>query len=213
MNRLFLICLCGCLLSGCSTYRPYVVPEFSIGSIVAAKGQPSVLRNSRPYIVANQSQIYPGDVLTTDDQSFVHLSLGPNTHLKLGPRSQLMIADFRMKEGSSTGEFTLRSGSVEFSGTGAAKNRLSITTTMALIVANSPTVWLGYSNEGSQLDVVSLGSIPITVRNRDGSAVLDSPLERTAIRARSAPFKVKQWTEKKFNQVRDDHLKITRKAR
>lgn len=211
-RALFVTLLFSLLSSACSNYTPYVVPETSIGLVVDSIGFPSVVRNSRPYILAEASQIYPADVISTDDQSLLQFSLNSRAVITLGPRSQLLVAEFLREEEAVTGELMLRSGSVELGGF-RATDSFSVNTTMASVRSDSPSFWIAYTDEGSQLEVVSLSTNKVTVSNQSGTVILDSVFKRTTIKAGSAPQNAIQWSSKKFNETRDAHLRITRESR
>ena len=63
-------------LAGCSSF-PYNSIPGPIGTVTAATGLPSETRNNRPYILAKHSNIYIGDIISTDKRSPVGLALVP----------------------------------------------------------------------------------------------------------------------------------------
>ena len=55
-------------LAGCSSL-PYNSIPGPIGTVTIAAGLPAVTRNNQPYILAEQSKIYIGDIISTDERS------------------------------------------------------------------------------------------------------------------------------------------------
>ena len=202
-----------CLVSSCITYQPHEVSFEPIGTVVQSTGYPAVIRNARPYIIAEQSTVFAGDVITTDDQSLVQLEFKTDTIVKLGKDSQLLITDMQINETSSISQLTLRNGSLEIEGDSAGNNNMTISTSIAMIETHSESLWLAYAQANTQLNVVSLGANPITISNQDGTQVLDSELRATTINAGSAPQRAATWTRQKFVNLRDDHVRISRHTR
>jgi hypothetical protein len=208
------------LMPACTTTFESPGPTEVVGAIVDSTGYPSVLRHSRPYILAPQSRLYEGDVITTDNQSLVYLTLGNNTVIKLGCESQLLITEFQAGEDtdSSFARVTLSRGSMELGRrdngsrpTGA--NEIEISTSIALVSTTSETLWLGYTKKNTSLDVVSLGSEIVNVSNRDGKVALASPYMASTTIAGSAPRTAITWSQKKFNDAIDSATSIYRGTR
>jgi uncharacterized DUF497 family protein len=192
-----------CLLSGCSSYKPYVIQTVAVGAVLSSEGFPAVLRNSRPYILAPQSVIYPGDVVTTDEQSLVVLKLDDGSTLSLGTRSQLLVKQIEYDSEKMQSNLSLSRGSLEFNGAKASRNDNTISTTSADIHTESKHFWIGYTPGTNVVDVVSLSEAEILVTNINGSTTLDSPLETSAIPPGSAPQDPLIWSEKKFEELRN----------
>lgn len=193
-----------------------------VGEIVKSTGYPSVIRHSRPYILAAQSRLYEGDVITTDDQSLVNITLANNAVIKLGSRSQLLITELQVaKDDSKTTSFarvTLSRGSMELDGRAngvnpEGTNRIEISTSIAMVTTTSETLWLGYTDQNTSLDVVSLGSETVTVSNRDGTVAFASPYVASTTIAGSAPQTAITWSRKKFQDALDSATRIHRGAR
>ena len=184
------------VLAACSPYETYVVPTTSIATVLQSTGYPSVLRNSRPYILAEQSIIYPGDRISTDEQSRVQLQLQNGQVLKLSTRSQLLVSPTILD--TKIQEFSLSKGSLEFSGNTIGDAHYKVQTTIATA---SNHLWLAYSRNQNGIDLVSLGEETIKVSNQDGEVTLNTPYQATTILPGAAPQTPLIWSKKKFDEL------------
>lgn len=183
-------------LTACSLYEPYVVQTSPIGKVTAASGYPEVMRNARPYMLDEQSLLFLGDILTTDEQSLVQVSLDTGVVIETGTRTQL-----RFGETGEEHRLTLTAGSAEIYDTQSV-NEFQITTNFARIVSNSGHVWVGYLTSGNGIEVVSLSDAPVTVSNDDGSVVLTAPMQVTSLRPAAAPQQAGYWSAQRFDRTK-----------
>lgn len=205
-----LLLVAACLLQvACSSVQSSTAPTSVIGKVSMSTGFPSVLRNSRPYILAEQSAVFTGDILITDEQSLVNFTLGDGISIKLGTHSRLMVSEYTPSGDSARIILSLSTGSMEIEAPRSG-DRYEITTTMADIRTRAHHFWLGYDSTGRELEVVTLSSQPVRVKNRDGSVELASPLEASSVTAGTAPQKSPRWTRPKFEETKNARRLIRR---
>jgi hypothetical protein len=197
-------------VSACSHYDTYVVSTEVIGTVTHSEGFPSVIRNSRSYILAEQSKLFPGDIVTTDELSLAHLQLKNGAMIKLGTRSRLRISDYRSLTEYNRCIAVLTSGSVEITGQPRQPTDFSIETTIGHIGTRSAHFWMGYNRKKTALRVVSLSDLGVKVSNIDGHVDLLRPFDTTEIVAGAAPANVRSWSEARFREHRASHLRISR---
>ncbi len=201
------------LLSACSHYKPYVISTTPIGMVSASTGFPSVLRNARPYILDEQSQLYQGDVITTDEQSLVHINFNSGATLELGTQSQLLLSQYSEIRHQRLHGLSLSKGSMTVSrraGDFGVAPVFEIATTIATVESRGDNFWLGYTPASNGVDVVSLTHEPVTVRNKSGSIELNQPLQMTTVTPGGAPQAMLVWSEKKFERRKKPYTRVTR---
>lgn len=201
------------LLSACSHYEPYVISTTPIGVVAASTGFPSVLRNARPYMLDEQSQLYQGDVITTDEQSLVHINFNSGATLELGTQSQLLLSEYaEIKHhhlhglSLSKGSMTVNRRAGDFGGAPV----FEIATTIATVESRGDQLWLGYTPASKGVDVVSLTHEPVTVRNRSGSVELNQPLQMTTVTPGGAPQAMLLWSKDKFERRKKQYTRVNR---
>lgn len=207
-RRISVLLLTGFLLTSCTTavYQPETTP---VALVTFSQGFPSVSRNSRPYILAEQSKIFPNDMVTTDEQSRVHLRMASGTLLKLGTYSQLFLAGFTQSDNSLI-LLNLASGSLEIERTASIRHRVRIGTALADIETETSKLWMAYDASTRNIHIVSLGFEDIRVTNRHGSVTLSAPLQMTTVSPGAAPQAILEWSQARFTTVRDHYNRISR---
>ena len=207
VNRLIL--LAGLLLStSCTVQIPYTAIATTVGTVVQSTGLPSVMRNSRPYILAEQSRIYADDIISTDGYSLVKILMNSGSTVELGTRTRMRLMEVATNGSNTRTQLNLSMGSLEISANNNA-NDFTINTNIARIESISASFWLGYANGGKSLDVISLGGNEVQVSNRGGEGTLAAPLTGTSITAGSAPQDIVAWSENKFRVTRNNHRVVS----
>jgi hypothetical protein len=79
-------------LPGCSSLPDNSIPG-PIGTVTIAAGLPAVTRNNKPYILAEQSKIYIGDIISTDERSTTGLALVSGHTIDIPPQTQWLVID------------------------------------------------------------------------------------------------------------------------
>ncbi|MDA0978341.1 MAG: FecR domain-containing protein [Proteobacteria bacterium] len=217
LRRLRFVLLAGTALltllsaAGCTQYESFEPGTTPVAMVIDSAGYPSVQRNARPYILARQSRIYPGDRVMTDEQSLVEIEFEDGHRIRLGTRSQLLVTSHEgdQDRGSPTETvLTLSSGSLEVTDNQRGNHR--ITTSNAVISSSSPHFWMGYDPAGSELDVVSLAAGKLLVSNQHGEVSLASVYASCHVQPGAGPQGAIQWTESRFQQVKAAHQRINR---
>ena len=186
-------------LSGCTIHEPYSVATIPIGEVIAIDGYPAVQRNARPYILDQQSILYEGDILETDNISALSVLLANDMtietvhsshQLRIGPHSQ------------NQQTLTLTRGAAAISiGPNA---ELQLNTSLAKITVSGGKIWAGYEEDSITLQVVKLGYSEVVVENDDGKVVLSAPFDGTTVKASAAPLPVVRWSERKLRSIRSN---------
>lgn len=205
----WLCLLTALLLAGCTPADQSGNTARAVGLVTSSTGFPSVQRNSRPYILARQSTLFAGDVVTTDEQSLIDFTLGEDIDISLGTRSRLLITEYIPSGDSARVTLSLSSGSMEVAAASPG-DRYEISTTHAVISTRANRYWIGYAPSLRELDVVALSGHPVKVKNRDGSVELRARLESSSVTAGAAPQESLRWTQAKFDDVRAASQRIER---
>ena len=79
-------------LAGCSSLPDNSIPG-PIGTVTIAAGLPAVTRNNQPYILAEQSKIYIGDIISTDERSTAGLALVSGHTIDIPSQKQWLVID------------------------------------------------------------------------------------------------------------------------
>ena len=206
MIKVFLAIGLACQLNACSNGGTAVNSTTVIGYVSQSTGFPSVLRNSRPYILAEKSQIFPGDVISTDEQSLVRVELTAANEIKLGTHSRLLITQIDQEDGDILVNLNLSSGSLGVRGQSGHPVSYAINTAFAQVATKAQNFWLGYPPGIDSVDVVSLGEEDIIIKNRSGEARLNSPLQASSVTSGSAPTEPRFWSQNKLSETLANHL-------
>jgi len=208
VNRL--IFLAGLLLGASCTYQiPYIAIATTVGTVVQSTGLPSVVRNSRPYILAEQSRIYADDIISTDGYSLVKILMNSGSTVELGTQARMRLMEVATNGSNTRTQLSLSTGSLEISATSDTDD-FTINTNIARIESISASFWLGYADGGKSLDVISLGGTEVQISNRGGEVTLTTPLTGTSVTAGSAPQGIVAWSENKFRITRNNHRVVSR---
>lgn len=204
------ILLAGLLLgASCTLQTPYIAIATTVGTVVQSTGLPSVVRNSRPYILAEQSRIYADDILSTDSYSLVKILMNSGSTVELGTQARMRLMEVATNGSNTRTQLSLSAGSLEISAANDADD-FTINTNIARVESISANFWLGYADRGKSLDVISLGGTEVQVSNRGGQVTLTTSLTGTSITAGAAPQDIVSWSENKFRMTRDNHRVVPR---
>ncbi|MBT4161248.1 MAG: hypothetical protein HOC70_06200 [Gammaproteobacteria bacterium] len=194
------------LIGGCSNSAPHTISSIPLGRVIQSIGFPSVLRNSRPYILAERSIIYTGDIITTDEQSLLHIQLDSGPTLNLGTRSQLLLINIHEREHA----LSLSKGSMQVDDISNRVNHFEIATTVTAIETSSGKFWIGYDSDSRGIHVVSLGTEEINVQNDDGNTVLTTPFQASSVIAGAAPQDALVWSKSRFENTLKRYTRTSR---
>jgi hypothetical protein len=193
-----LSCLTGC------TSLPYNSIPGPIGTVTAAAGLPAVKRNNQPYILAEQSKIYIGDIISTDERSTAGLTLVSGQIINIPPQSQWLVIDVTTNGVDYKSNSSLVQGALQVKGPGDTPHEFIIRTAIAELQTFAEHFWLGY-NKGRDagLTVVAMDDVPLMVSNRNGATTLNAPLQATAIAPGGAPQNTVKWSKQKLQNTID----------
>lgn len=197
-------------LFACNHYEPFSPSTETIGIVTDSTGFPSVTRNSKPYILAPQSRIFAGDIITTDEQSLVRIALDAGTHLQLGTRTRLLIDDCQHRSQRNQCRVMLTSGSIDVASAAGMPTGFVVGTTVAEVKSSAGSFWVGYEDKNRLVRVFSLSESDIRVSNEDGESVLLRPLDTTRILPGAAPAEVRSLTRQRVEQTMAGHQRIGR---
>lgn len=201
-SRLSLLLLIATLTtSGCVQQAPFLPVTDAIGQVEIADGFPSVTRNSRPYILDEQSRIYAGDLLRTDERSTLTIQLASGSVISLGPETQLLFNVVERRGNEFRSSLSLTAGSMRVSETTSAEHTLMVRTRIATAVSSSGAFWLGYDRDNPTLIVIALGDRTVSVSNTDGKVELNRQNDTTSISAGAAPRTTTSWSEDRASRT------------
>jgi hypothetical protein len=193
-----LTCLAGC------TSLPYRSIPGPMGTVTYAKGLPAVTRNNQPYILAEQSKIYIGDIVSTDERSTARLTLVSGQIIDIPPQTQWLVIDVTTNGVDYRSNSSLVQGALLVKGPGDTPHQFTIRTAIAELQTLAEHFWLGY-NKGSDagLTVVAMDDVSVTVHNRDGTTTLTAPMQTTTVAPGVAPQDAVDWSEQKLQNTID----------
>ena len=190
-------------LAGCSSL-PYNSIPGPIATVTKATGLPAVTRNNQPYILAEQSQIYIGDIISTDARSTAGLALVSGQTIDIPPRTQWLLIDVTTNGVDYKSSSSLAQGALQVKGSGNTPHEFIIRTAIAELQTLAEHFWLGYHKGGNAgLTVVAMDAVPVTVRNRNGTTMLTAPLQTTTVAPGVAPQRSVNWSEQKLQNTID----------
>lgn len=209
ITRLLFITFTLLLSAGCNYYDSYVVSTEPVGEVVESTGFPAILRNARPYMLAKGSKIYPGDIVSTDEQSLVVLGLETGITLTMATRSELFISLVQIDSRNSRIEANLSEGAMEISAPALSDTLFSISTTHGDVQTRAPAFWLGYQRTKNRVEVIHLSEGSIEISNLNGAVVLDRAYQGTLISPGSAPRTPRIYGEERYRVLQAYHHKIS----
>lgn len=191
-------------MSGCIAPVEKNLEPKLIGTVTNYSGFPSVSRDNRLYILANQSKIYEGDILKTDSSSRLHITMSGDAQYQLGPNTHFVFHQFPLmdkpsqdhaKMSFSSGSLTVKPSTRQYS----RSTRFTINTPYATLSVRDAGFWAGFIFGNNMLDTVLLDSSSMRVANEHGETVIENPNLGTTIIGHSAPHSPKPWDDKKIN--------------
>ena len=191
MNRAVSL-LFASLLVACSSVPPPAEPE-ALGEIVAIEGFPAAQRDGSRYIVAEQSRIYAGDILTTNTESRLELQLSDGSRVAIGPGTQVLVQAFRE---ARVLQLNLTRGALFIDL--AEDLRLRLRSSIANVSLNSGR---GIAIiRRNILDAAVIEGGPMVVANDDGQVTLAGVLQGTTAIGGSAPQAPFAWTGRRLDR-------------
>jgi hypothetical protein len=194
--------------SSCAQQTPFLPVTDAIGQVELADGLPSVTRNSRPYILDEQSLVYAGDLLRTDERSTLTIRLGSGSVISLGPETQLLFTVVEQRENEFRSILSLTTGSMHVSQRTSADQELTVRTRIATAASRSGAFWLGYDRNNPTLTVIALGDRLVTVSNTDGEVELNRLHDTTSVPAGAGPRAVTGWSEDRASRTIDYYFQV-----
>ena len=177
-----------------------------IGIVTASIGYPEVIRKHQTYILATQSRIYTDDVLTTDKNSRLVITMKDGATFKLGPNTHLVLHhyDLAADQQLTNAEATLSSGSVLTSIPSNPNQQdplFEIRKPVATILASATEFWSGFAFTDNTLDVSLMGTGgKVVIENNHGEVELLQRYDGTSVIGDSAPQVPKPWDAQKIQQ-------------
>ncbi len=190
-------------VAGCSSL-PYQSLSGPIATVKSAAGLPGVTRNNQPYILAEQSKIYIGDIISTDERSTARLALVSGHTINIAPQTQWLVIDVTSNGIDYKSNSSLSRGALQVKGPGDRPHEFNIRTAIAELQTLAAHFWLGYhKGDNAGLTVAAMDGVPVTVRNRNGETILTAPLQTTTIAPGVAPQITVDWSEQKMQNTID----------
>ncbi|MGV0036296.1 MAG: hypothetical protein ACNYPE_15595 [Candidatus Azotimanducaceae bacterium WSBS_2022_MAG_OTU7] len=173
------------------------------------KGLPAVTRNNQLYILAKQSQIYIGDIISTDERSTVSLALVSGQTIDIPPQTRWLVIDVTTNGVDYQSSSSLAQGAFQVKGPGTTPHEFIIRTALAELQTLAEHFWLGYHKGGNAgLTVVAMAGVPVAVRNRNGAITLRAPLQTTTVAPGVAPQNIVTWSEQKLQNTIDYYQQL-----
>lgn len=194
-------------LQSCSSAHPFLDQPDAIATVIESHGIPTLNRRALPYVLGNQSQLYQGDIVRTDNTSILTIELITGSRFTLSPRSELHIEEVSSNGSDWILRFNLASGAMEIAHSNKPETFV-IRTNIASVMGKNANLWVGYSAGYRRLDVVSLGQTDIVVSNQDGAVTLSVPMEASTILPGAAPQQKTQWSSAKLQATRQTFNRI-----
>lgn len=196
---ILLLSLVGCSIT--DETRPSG-PE-QIALISGIVGSPTVLRRNKNYIIDAQSRIYPGDIVTTHTDTRVLFETPDGSEIALGDDSHLVFRKFDTREnGRTNANLALSRGALRLtSSSSISKGNFEIRTPMARISFAGGDVWIGFTPDGTGLDIIMLAGNGLTITNGRFSTDLSLPGEGLSIVRGSGPQAISTWSPRKIEEA------------
>ncbi len=194
-HRHLLALLSGTLLLTACTAKPLRITD-DIGMVTVSSGFPSVMRHNQTYMLANESTIYPDDILDTDEDSKIQIRLVDGTLVSLGSNSHIVFHSFEYDQYKiwANIDVTFTGGAIRVTRPGYdGSGQILIATPLAAIASNSDDFWAGFVFAGRTLGITMFSGGPIAVSNRDGSTELTRPGNGVKVAAGAAPQAPQAW--------------------
>jgi hypothetical protein len=194
------------LIAGCETQTTGGVSPNSIGIVTRSVGYPEVLRKQRTYILASQSRLYAEDVIQTDKNSRLKITMNDGTTFALGPNSDFVIHryEYDVQLNTPVAQMTFTRGSVRTKTAKimeATEPKFEIRTPLAVIGVRGTDFWSGFLFGKKTLDVAMIKGKGIYVENELGSVDLYQDGWGTTVIDGSAPQAPKPWSNQKVNRT------------
>lgn len=194
------------LIAGCEVQSTDGISPNQIGIVTSSVGYPELKRKERTYILAAQSRIYTEDVVQTDKNSRLKITMKDGTTFAIGPNSNFVIHRYEYDEQLSTpvAQMSFTRGSVR---TRTAKimeatgPKFEIRTPLAVIGVRGTDFWSGYLFGKNTLDVAMIKGKGIYVQNDLDSVDLYQDGWGTTVIDGSAPQPPKPWSSQKINRA------------
>jgi hypothetical protein len=178
---LVLILIVSLVLQGCQSEQ-ISEPE-PIGQVVQSMGFPVVNRNNQRYILAAQSIIYASDIFDTDDSSMLQFSLPNTTVVTVGKKSHLSLHDHIQNTNSFSTNLTLTKGTVRI--VTDEQGKVELRTPIAITELQGGDMYASFRSNNLEIMLAAEGNL--SVRNDDGSVLIDAAQSGTTVIAGSAP--------------------------
>lgn len=164
-----------------------------------------MVRQSQNYIIDVQSQLYEGDIVETDENARVHLTMSDGTRIDIAARSRLVLHQYVWQPGDSSplARMTMTAGAlhVAMPEGDVKRGRFEVSTPMATIGVRGAEFAGGFVFAPSSLDVVLLSGPGVYVTNDHGTVEIIQQHDGTTVIGSTAPQLPKPWTERRLATV------------
>jgi hypothetical protein len=191
-------------LVGCSATDETGPSEPEHAALISSvMGSPSVLRRSKNYILDAQSRIFVGDIVETRTASRVLLELPYGYEIALGDNSHFAFNEFSTVDNARIqAALALARGALRLtSSTSIGNGSFEIRTPMATIRFSEGDIWIGFTPDGTGLDIVMLAGDGLTITNGRFSTELSAPGEGLSIVRGSGPQAISVWSPRKISEA------------
>lgn len=195
------------LLPAACTTQPPTDPRH-IGLVVTYSGMPSVIRNGKTYLLSNQSRIYTGDIVKTDEDSRLNINMIDDTQIMLGRESHFVFHVYKYDPDTffplaqmtfTAGSFRARTENV----TRAWFGKFEIQTPLAVVQPDDADFWAEFSDSDNTLGVAMIEGKEVRVSNDHGTAQIRQSTFGTSVHAGSAPQKPRRWSGREMKSIHD----------
>lgn len=193
-------------LTGCATPSAPTGAPVILGYVTASEGYPELTRKNQKYILAAQSRIYADDVLITDKDAKLILTMLDGSTFNLGPGTHFVLHHYRLSEQTQLedADITISSGSIQtVLAPSELRRRVEIRTPLAKVSTSNGSFVSAYFLNENTLDVALLTGDYLLVKNDHGGREITRPGTGLTVIGDSAPLPVTSWTSQKLRQTQD----------
>lgn len=176
----------------------------TIGLVTNSSGYPEVTRRNQTYILAKQSRIYKDDVLRTDKDSKVQITMNDGTTIALGPETHFVLHRYDLinNQSVSKANMTMTGGSLKTDIAPINTNSsFEIRTPLAVLSTTRAEFWSSYSILDNTLNIAMVAGENLIVENNHGATRLNRLAWGTSVIGDSAPQPAKAWSTQKLDQA------------
>lgn len=194
------------LLAACTTQPP--TDPRHIGLVVTYSGMPSVIRNGKTYLLSNQSRIYSGDIVKTDEDSRLNIHMIDDTQIILGRESHFVFHVYKYEPRAffPVAHMTFSAGSLRAmteNVTRAWFGKFEIQTPLAVVQPENADFWIEFAGSDNTLGIAMIEGKEVRVSNDHGTARIRRNEFGTSVQAGSAPQKPRRWSAREMKSIHE----------